>query len=156
MRNGKLTLARFAVVGFGPLILVTGAIVSGLLLNGALILTSPTPDSAVDCFRFIFYAIGMAAVLVFSIRRAAKLFEKEGTWLRGAIVLYGSWLLPAATIAVFLSAAMAGVSMAVVDGAATDRALRVAEVQMALKVALFSHMIIIPWVSVAALFLRRG
>jgi hypothetical protein len=37
MLNGKLSLARFAVVGFGPLILVTGALVSGLFLNGALI-----------------------------------------------------------------------------------------------------------------------
>jgi hypothetical protein len=71
MLNGKLSLARFADVGFGPLILVTGALVSGLLLNGALILTFPTANSGFEGLRFFLYAAGMAAVLALSIRRAA-------------------------------------------------------------------------------------
>jgi hypothetical protein len=156
MPTGKLTLARFAVVGFGPLILGTGALVSGLLLNGAIILTSPMPASKTDGLLFLLYAMGMAAVLVFSIRRAAKLFDRKGAWFRGALVLYGFWLLPSMALAFFLSAALAGVSMAAVDGAAKGRALWVAEAQMACQLVFFAHTIIIPWVSAASWFLRRS
>jgi hypothetical protein len=99
--------------------------------------------------------VGIVAVLALSVRRAAKLFGREGTWFREALVLYEFWLLPAITLAIFLSDAMAGVSMAVVDGAATGRVLWVAEAKMALQMILFGHVIIIPWVSAAVWFLRR-
>jgi hypothetical protein len=49
---------------------------------------------------------------------------------------------------------MAGVAMAVVDAAAKCLVLQVAEAQMALQMILFSHVIIIPWVSAAAWFVR--
>jgi hypothetical protein len=156
MPTEKLSFARFAVVGFGPLILATGALVCGLLLNGAIILASAMPASGADGLLFLLYAMGMAAVLVYSIRRAATLFNRGGAWFRGALVLYGFWLLPAMILSFFLSAALAGVSMAAVDGTAKEQALWMAKAQMVCQLIFFAHVVIIPWVSAAAWYLRRG
>jgi hypothetical protein len=111
-----------------------------------------TPTEIAD---FVFWAIAILALFIAVTGAAFWLFQKTSRWLVGGVVLYGSWLLLAFLLAYFIAGAMAGISMAVVDGAVQGPELRSATMQQAFSLLLCGQVVILPWALFASWIIRR-
>jgi len=151
-QNTFTQFALFLVIGFGPLMLVYGVLVLGLVLNA---LISVSGDTAGVQIEFALLTLGLIGVSGAALLAGFRWFVQSSGWLSRLGVLYGCWLILAAAPAFLLTTSMAGVSMAAVDGAVSSRDLLLLSIREAFSLLLVSHLEIIPWVLGAAWLLGR-
>lgn len=79
----------------------------------------------------------------------------SSTFTRIFAVNYFGWIILGSVISYFISASMAGISMAVVDGSVGGYNLFMQEVIFALELLAASHIFIVPWVLATTYIIRR-
>ena len=82
-------------------------------------------------------------------------FRRTMSWLAGSLVLYVVWFVLAFLFFWLLASAMAGASMAVVDGVAQAEDVRQDSLKMAGSLLVFAQVGIVPWAFGAGWLLRR-
>lgn len=151
-QNSFPQFVLFVGIGFGPLVLAYGVLFLGLLLNVLISVSSDTPD---DRIGFAILTAGLLVFLGVSLAACFRLFSHSNHWLTKMAIFYGGWLLLTAIPAFFLTASIAGVSMAAVDGAIAESDLIKASIREALSLLLFLHFGIIPWIMGATWLMGR-
>ena len=86
---------------------------------------------------------------------AARAAQGAAGWIRLALVIYIGLLPTALAVAFLIAASIAGVSMAVVEGVTGGWALKAQELLFALTLLVPMHIIILPWVALASLIIRK-
>lgn len=86
---------------------------------------------------------------------ALPLASAARSWPRRAAALYAAWLILGLAMALLLAISLAGVSMAVVEGATPGWDLKLQEFQFALSLLVPMQAVIIPWVALATFLLDR-
>jgi len=147
-------IAAFIGVGIGPLCALYGVVLLGLLLNVMIMLTEPE-DYGQSALDIIGVALGLLSILVIGVLVAGYLCGKTKSWFVRCGVLYLLWLLLVSPICFVVSASMAGVSMAAVDGATNGAELLVQEIRFAFVLLAVGHVIIIPWVGITSIVFRK-
>jgi len=83
------------------------------------------------------------------------LCTKTGSWLKRGVIIYLFWLILGFMSAYLVSAAIAGSSMAVAEGSAKGWNLFVQEAGFAGILLLFTQILIIPWVIISVMVMKK-
>lgn len=150
-----LTMLLFGLIGFGPLLVVVGVLMAGILLNLWIMIAEAAKPFPQDVAMFGLAAVGMPAVLFVAIAAAWWGFQRTKSWLMGSLVLYAVWFVLAFGMAWLVARIMGGASMAVVENVADAGAMRRGALEMAGVMLLFAQVSIVPWVMGAGWLLRR-
>ncbi len=137
----------FCLICFFPALAVLGYFVGAEFLLIAWGIGGQTTAQDLLLFFAIFF---VTAMLTFACYRFCALAR---TRLRTGILVYLCWLLLGFIVAFLLSAAMAGVSMAVVEGVVGGWDLLVQELFFAAFQLALAQVIIIPWTVAATMIL---
>ncbi len=133
----------FVGIGFGPLVLAYGVLISGLLLNALISISSDTVDIRSE------FVIFTAALLVFSgatLIACFHLHNRSNNWLTKIAIFYGCWLILTTIPVFFLTTSIAGISMAAVDGSIANSDLIRVSLGESFSLLLFLQIIIVPWI----------
>jgi len=145
----------FAVIGFGPLLLLGGVLLAGVLLNLWIMIAEAAVPFARDIVMFVLSAVGIPGVMMIAIGAGFWAFRRTRKWLPGSMVLFAVWFLLAFGMSLLVASALAGTSMAVVDGVADSETVRRGSLEMAGVLLLFAQAGIVPWVLGAGWLLGR-
>jgi hypothetical protein len=133
----------FVGIGFGPLVLAYGILISGLLLNVLISVSSDTPDIRAE------FALLTVALLVFSsatLIACFHLYNRSNNWLTNFAIIYSCWLFLTAILALFLTTSIAGISMAALDGSIANSELIKVSIRESLPILLLLQIFIFPWI----------
>jgi hypothetical protein len=151
-QNSFPQFVLFVGIGFSPLVLAYGVLVFGLLLNVLIPVSSDSPDVRIE---FLILTVALLIFLSVSLTVCFRLFNQSNNGLIKIAILYSCWLLLTAIPAFLLTASIAGVSMAAVDGLIANSDLIKISIRESLSLLLFLHIGIIPWVMGATWVMRR-
>ncbi len=154
-RTSRPSLLALGAIAFGPGLLLLYAMLVPLVLA---VLFASRPSAATGV------AAGLPDVVALSLITllpplcaflAARTASSATSWIRLALPIYAGLLPTALALAFLIAASIAGVSMAVVDGATGGWALKAQELLFALTLLVPMHLIILPWVVLSSLVIRR-
>ncbi len=151
--NAKWSWSRylaFAATGFGPI--AVGYVLLLLLLIGLSSLVRGEVDPTAG---LVVWALILVVLLVGVPLGAYALCRRSHKWAARTAFVYLAWLVLSTPFAFVLAAAIAGASMAVVEGATTGAELLQQELLFAAQLMVPMHLLIIPWVVLAVLLVMR-
>jgi len=145
----------FAAIAFGPGLLLLYAMLMPLVLA---VLFGGRASAGAG------FAVGLPDIVALSLITilpplgsflAARTAQGAASWIRLALAIYIGLLPTALAVAFLIAASIAGVSMAVVEGVTGGWALKAQELWFALTLLVPMHIIILPWVALASLIIRK-
>lgn len=139
----------FSLACFFPALAVLGFFVSAEVL---LVLAGAGGVYFLSDVLLILGLVGFPAILTYVCYRLCRDSKK---WWFTAVSLYVCWLILGFVASFLVSATVAGVSMAVVEGAVGGWDLLAQELSFAVSLLLTAHLFIVPWVGVSTWVLRR-
>ena len=154
-RTSRLSLLALGAIAFGPGLLVLYAMLIPLVL--AVLFSGRASAGAGN-------ALGPPDVLALALITilpplgsflSARTAQGAASRIRLALAIYIGLLPTALAVAFLIAASIAGVSMAVVEGAAGGWTLKAQELWFALTLLVPMHIIILPWVALASLIIRK-
>lgn len=144
----------FVALGFGPLVLGYLLMVvplSVMLLSGR----GPEGSGTISAAEGAGLAlVGLIMVLTLP-ATAFTLARKSSSWFAKGLLLYVCWQPLVFLLAYFAAGALAGVSMAAVDGAVTKEDLRVQALTFAAHIWPLAQILIIPWLTGTMILIKR-
>lgn len=148
-------LALFAALGFGPLLILYLLVALGLLVGGVLLpalSSSHRFASGVAAFTYCAISIIVPGLFVFF---AYYLSTSLRSWIIRAVILYVTLLILGTGLVYVFTSAIAGMSMAVVDGVTKGEELRNQIGRETVSMLLPAQLCLVPWCIFALFLLRR-
>jgi hypothetical protein len=154
-RTSRASLLVLGAIAFGPGLLLLCAMLVPLVL-AALIAGRPPAGTEFAAGPPDIVALALITILPpLGSYLAARAARSAANWIRLALAIYIGLLPTALAVAFLIAASIAGVSMAVVEGATGGWALKAQELLFALTLLAPMHIIILPWVALASLIIRK-
>jgi hypothetical protein len=140
----------FVFVVFSPAFLGFAVVIWGLAINILIV------DELSERLYNAAFIAGLAALPAAVSYLCFWLCSRAGSWWRRALFIYVCWLAFGFGLAYVFSAAMAGVSMAVVEGVVSGWELEVQILSFAAYLLLFGHVVILPAVGLSCWFMKAN
>lgn len=155
MKLRILPFALFAILSFTPLFL--GYMLYLLLLMLNIDIGLRNEQSMMDSLSTsnIVLALGIPAFLLVTSSMTYYVTTKLSSWLAKGVMVLAAWQLLGFPLAYLFSAALAGVSMAVVEGAASMPTLWLKELQAAIEIMFAMQFCALPWTIAAITLMVR-
>ena len=155
MKFRIVPFALFSVLGFAPLFFGYFLLLILLLLNIDIGLRNQR--GMLDFFSAtnIALAVGIPIFLLVISSVSYAITTRLSSWLANATVIFAAWQLLGFPLAFLFSAALAGASMAVVEGAASGADLWLQELQAAIEILFAMQFCAVPWTSAAIFLMSR-
>ncbi len=154
-RTSPPSLLALGAIAFGPGLLLLYAmlvpIVLAVLLDGRASSGAGFAAGLPDIVALSLIIL-LPPLLSFLAARAA---HGAASWIRLALAIYIGLLPTALAVAFLIAASIAGVSMAVVEGATGGWALKAQELWFALTLLVPMHFVLLPWAALASLIIAR-
>ena len=139
----------FLLLNFWPILFSIGFLAPLFLLN---VLIADQMKQKLFCFLMFFAVFLIPFGLIYL---CYYLCAKLASWFEKGIVIYLCWLILGFMNTYTIAAAVAGVSMAVVDGVTKGWNLFLQEIGFAGILLLFAQILIIPWIIISVVIMKR-
>lgn len=139
----------FLLLNFWPIVCGMGIFAPLFLL--VVLIADKTKD------RLFFLAMFLAVFLIplGLVYLCYYLCTKSASWLKKGFIIYLFWLILGFMSAYLVSASLAGTSMAVAEGLTKGWNLFLQEIGFAGIILLFTQILIIPWVIISVIVMKR-
>jgi uncharacterized membrane protein len=143
------------VIGLIPSLLLLAPLLVGILLNLVLILGDRSASSTPSFMFLAGTAAGLVLLICSAILAVGAVSSRIRSGLLRFVLLYGANLIIVFIVIWLFVRMIGGASMAVVDGVVPPGELRRASLSAALPLLGIAQLVIIPWVLIAVIILRR-
>jgi hypothetical protein len=154
-RTSQPSMLALGAIAFGPGLLLLYAMLVPLAL-AVLFAGRPPAGTGLAAGLPDIVALSLITILPpLGSFLAAHAAHRASSWIRIALAIYIGLLPTALAISFLFAASIAGVSMAVAEGATGGWALKAQELWFALTLLVPVHVIILPWAALAGLIIDR-
>lgn len=140
----------FLLLNFWPMLFSIGLLAPLFLLN---VLIAEQIKQKLFCFLMFLAVFLIPLGLIYL---CYYLCTKLASWFKKGMVIYLCWLILGFINTYIVAAAIAGVSMAAVDGVTKGWNLFLQEIGFAGILLLFAQIFIIPWVFISVIIMRKN